>query len=813
MSSKERRGHVTDSKGSVDKAVKEVSKIVSEIAGIQLGEKQYSMVDSRLKSRMAKLNLSSADEYLEYLKKHEEEETEALLSLLTTHHTYFFREFSHFEHILNHQLKDIIADAKKRPDKKIKVWSAACSRGQEVYSLAMFFDFHLKILAPEVDFEIWGTDIDNESVEIAKNGVYKTEELNRSPAMYVGSHWIQGKDKVKNFSKLRENLKKKCNFTTLNLFQVEDYMPKVKFDLIFCRNVFIYFNQQQVARISTSLISRLMPHGALVLGVSESLQGLSVPVVTSGPAIYQYRDFANAKELEKSKSDPAPRYEDAVSAVASDDKPLQILCIDDSKTIHSLMANVLTREHGFIIKHKAMNGQEALKLLETEKYDAITLDLHMPVIDGVAFLSQRKDKTPVIIVSSISREDESIAKQAMLLGASDYVEKPTLENFVNSGNEIRSKLKSILKYNRPGSVGSNNNLNRAAKPPAVVSTKIKTLIVDDSETIRNLLSKIIGSDPAFEVIGKAQDAFEAEKIIAVTPPDLITLDIHMPKKNGVQFLKEIQLRRFIPTVMISALSQEDGPHVMDALAAGAIDYIKKPEMKDLARLTPIILERLKVAAKARKTNIASNGRKAKRGAETDFNHITLIGSSTGGTEALRIILEALPNEIPPIVIVQHIPAVFSKAFADRLNTILPFQVSEAIHGEEVAPNKVLIAPGGRQMGLKRLNNKIIIQITDDPAVNRHRPSVDYLFKSASDAELEKMTAVVLTGMGADGSKEISRLKSKGAKTIAQDEATCVVYGMPKTAIATGAVDYVLPLQAIAEKIMILSEKNKHKNVS
>ncbi|MEQ1723553.1 MAG: CheR family methyltransferase, partial [Pseudobdellovibrio sp.] len=191
-------------KVSVDEAVKEVSKIVSGIAGIQLGEKQYSMVESRLKSRMSKLSLNTSDEYLAYLKNHEESETEALLSLMTTHHTYFFREFSHFEHILNNHLKNLIAEAEKRGDKKIRIWSAACSRGQEAYSLAMFFDFHLKHLAPHIDFEIWGTDIDPESVEIAKNGVYKTEELNRSPAMYVGQHWVQGKNHVKEYSKVKD---------------------------------------------------------------------------------------------------------------------------------------------------------------------------------------------------------------------------------------------------------------------------------------------------------------------------------------------------------------------------------------------------------------------------------------------------------------------------------------------------------------------------------------------------------------------------------------------------------------------------------
>lgn len=429
-------------------SIKEIAKIVSDIAGIQLGEKQYPMVESRLKSRIAKMGLGSAGEYLSYLKQNNETETEALLSLLTTHHTFFFREFAHFEYILNHQLKNLIAAAEKRKDKKIKVWSAACSRGQEVYSLAMFFSFHLKAIAPHIDFEIWGTDVDPESVETAKNGVYKSSDLNQSPAMYVADHWMQGKNEVKNFSKIKDSLRSKCKFATLNLVKTEAFAAAEKFDLILCRNVFIYFTMEQVKSISEKFLEKLHPHGSLILGVSESLQGLKLPVMTSGLSVYQKASATSSDLASKPAALSAEKkaYVEACKpAPVQAPRPLNILCVDDSKTIHALMKNILTKEHGFIIKHHAMNGAEALKLLETEKYDAITLDLHMPIVDGMGVLSQRKDKTPVVIVSSINREDESIARQAMKLGALDYVQKPTMDNLVHSGNEIRAKLKSVFK--------------------------------------------------------------------------------------------------------------------------------------------------------------------------------------------------------------------------------------------------------------------------------------------------------------------------------------------------------------------------------
>lgn len=797
--------------------IKEVARIVSNIAGIQLGEKQYPMIENRLKSRMSKLSLRTFEDYLSYLLENKENETEALVSLLTTHHTYFFREFSQFEYILNRKLKDIISAVEKSKDKKIRVWSAACSSGQEVFSLAMFLDYHLKHLAPHIDFEIWGTDIDTESIAAAKNGVYRTSELNKSPAMYLGHHWIQGKGSVQEFSKVRDGLKAKCNFSTLNLLNADEFRINNKFDLIFCRNVFIYFNSQQIESISTKLISKLSTAGSLILGVSESLQGLKLSVESVGPSVYQEIGHAN-----KIKDLPQPKMDIA------NNKILNILCIDDSSTIHTLLKSVLTPEYGFNIKNKAMNGAEALKLLETQKYDAITLDLHMPIIDGLEFLSRRKDKTPVIVVSAISREDDSIARKAMSLGALDYVEKPTKENLVNSGNEIRSKIKTVLKLNT-NSNGA-NGANRASykinepipfKPVQAYSVKsapiitlskaklIKTLIVDDSEAIRSLLSKILSEDPAFEVIGAAKDSFEAEKMISEHKPDLITLDIHMPKKNGIKLLKEIQQKHFIPTVMISALSEEDGPYVMEAMAEGAIDYIKKPDFKNLITNTPVILERLKVAAKAKRIRRSVVAKKVTTLAgEINKENLVLIGASTGGVEAVRSILEQLPKEIPPILIVQHMPAFFSKAFADRLNTLVPFEVKEAENNDEIIPNRVLVAPGGKQMGIKIVGDKKVIRISEEAFDSRHAPSVDYLFKSAFDAKITNATAVILTGMGNDGTREIKKLKSIGVSTIAQDEATCVVYGMPKAAFESGAIDHVVSLPNVAEKIIFLAKKSK-----
>lgn len=342
--------------------------------------------------------------------------------------------------------------------------------------------------------------------------------------------------------------------------------------------------------------------------------------------------------------------------------------------------------------------------------------------------------------------------------------------------------------------------------------KTKVLIVDDSKTIRNILQKIFSQDPNLEVIGSLERPSEVEPFILKNRPDVITLDIHMPEMDGVSLLKKIYPKFKIPTVMISSISLAEGPMVFDALENGAVDYIQKPEAKDIADLTPIIIEKIKLAAsvKTQAKKVQEAGVKVKSKSSQDS--LVVIGSSTGGTEALRAILTALPDQIPPILIVQHIPAVFSLAFAKRMNDLCSFEVIEATNGDEVKPNRVLIAPGGKQMKLVNKNGKQFVEINDDAPVNRFKPSVDYLFESVVKNMYCHTIAVMLTGMGKDGAREMLNLKKNGAVTIAQNEETCVVFGMPREAIAVGAVDFVEPLQNIAERITSCSNNSMYKKV-
>ena len=338
---------------------------------------------------------------------------------------------------------------------------------------------------------------------------------------------------------------------------------------------------------------------------------------------------------------------------------------------------------------------------------------------------------------------------------------------------------------------------------------IRVLIVDDSATARAVLCEILESDPAIEVIATASDAYVARDKIVELQPDVVCLDVEMPRMDGITFLKKLMHYMPLPVVMVSSLTQSGAKTTLDALEAGAVDFIAKPhshiydgkdEMKDE------LIAKIKMAARAKvfKKQLTTNALQANMTslAETT-NKIVAIGASTGGTEAIKDVLIGLPRNSPGIVIVQHMPANFTEPFAQRLNSLCAMEVREARNGDSITPGVALIAPGDYHMVVRRSGARYYVEIGSGEKVSGHRPSVDVLFNSVAKIAGANAIGVILTGMGSDGAKGLLAMKNAGAKTLGQDEASCVVYGMPKTAYDIGAVERQIPLKNMAENLLSL----------
>jgi len=337
---------------------------------------------------------------------------------------------------------------------------------------------------------------------------------------------------------------------------------------------------------------------------------------------------------------------------------------------------------------------------------------------------------------------------------------------------------------------------------------IKALIIDDSALIRQLMTSILSSDDEIEVVGTAQDAYAAREKIKALNPDVITLDVEMPKMDGLTFLRNLMRLHPLPVVMVSTMTEAGGSVTLEALELGAVDFICKPRINiqsEMMDYSTEIISKVKAASRAKlkspslvKTPGVETGSSLKsRSAE----FIIAIGASTGGTEAIKDILCQLPANTPGIVISQHIPGAFSQAFASRLNQNSRMSVAEASQGQKILPGHVYVAPGNKHLEVKRNGAGYTCHITDGDPVNRHKPSVEVMFKSVAENAGPNSICVLLTGMGDDGSDAMGDMRAAGAPTIAQDEQSSVVWGMPGEAVKRGHADEVVPLHHIAERIL------------
>ena len=344
--------------------------------------------------------------------------------------------------------------------------------------------------------------------------------------------------------------------------------------------------------------------------------------------------------------------------------------------------------------------------------------------------------------------------------------------------------------------------------------KIRVVVVDDSALVRSLLTEIINREPDMECVGAASDPLIAREMIRKLDPDVITLDVEMPRMDGLDFLARLMRLRPMPVVMVSTLTERGADVTLKALELGAVDFVSKPKIgvaDGLRQLGADITEKVRTAARARVHRLAAaapapGAAPAKPAAMAALGRLStekiiFIGASTGGTEATRELLMGLPADSPAVMITQHMPPGFTRSYAARLNGLCRISVKEASDGERVLPGHAYIAPGGFHLSVERSGANYIARVVDSEPVNRHKPSVEVLFLSAARVVGPNALGVMLTGMGADGAKAMKTLRDAGSWNLVQDEASCVVFGMPKEAIAAGAAHEVLPLQSIAARLV------------
>lgn len=350
------------------------------------------------------------------------------------------------------------------------------------------------------------------------------------------------------------------------------------------------------------------------------------------------------------------------------------------------------------------------------------------------------------------------------------------------------------------------------------ANEIRVLVVDDSAVVRQVMTSILGEAPGIRVIGAAPDPIFAMERMRREWPDVITLDVEMPRMDGITFLKKVMAERPTPVVICSSLAQSGAETTMQALAAGAVSIITKPHLglksfledsaadvvsavRGAARANLRALARAQHQVAAKLTADAVLPPPGSQAMAQTTERLVAIGTSTGGTQALEVLLTALPRVSPGMVIVQHMPEKFTASFAQRLNSLCEIEVLEAQDGQRVIPGRALIAPGGKHMMVKRSGAQYVVEVRDGPLVNRHRPSVDVLFRSVARFAGKNAMGIIMTGMGDDGARGLKEMHDAGAYTLAQDEASCVVYGMPKEAVKLGGVDRSLPLTSLAGALL------------
>ncbi len=343
--------------------------------------------------------------------------------------------------------------------------------------------------------------------------------------------------------------------------------------------------------------------------------------------------------------------------------------------------------------------------------------------------------------------------------------------------------------------------------PSLLNNRIRVLVVDDSAVVRDIFQRELSRDSQIEVVGAAPNPYVARDMIVELEPDVVTLDVEMPRMDGITFLRKLMHYYPLPVIIVSSLTKRGGEMAMEALAAGAVEVLCKPgSAYSVGDMSVALIDKIKAAScvnvrKQMERKPLKPPVQLKSAITKTTHKVIAIGASTGGTQAIEYVLRAMPPTAPGIVIVQHMPEHFTTSFAQRLDELCAIEVREAVHNDSVIPGRALIAPGNYHMLLARSGARYFVEVKTGPLVSRHRPSVDILFRSVARTAGRNAVGVILTGMGADGAKGMKEMKESGSSNIGQDESSCIVYGMPREAFLNGAIDKQLPLEQIPQKML------------
>jgi len=482
---------------------------------------------------------------------------------------------------------------------------------------------------------------------------------------------------------------------------------------------------------------------------------------------------------------------------------LKVLVVDDSAFMRKVISDILNQDARIEVVGIAKNGSEAIQKTGSLHPDVITMDVEMPVMNGIEAVKNimSKHPTPIVMVSALTSQGAKTTLESLHAGAIDFICKPSGSislNMKEIGEDLVSKVKAAATAN------VHYSQRTKMTPPSISKSSINVFLVDDSPFFLKKISQIISSQRDMNIIGTAHDGGDAIQKLQHVHPDVVLMDINMPSINGVQATQKILQQQSLPIIVISGETERNMGEIKRALDAGAIDFIPKPaEHTSIHSMSDLLLQKVRSAPKNKK-QFSKRQTTTVDDTSTTVENLLVIGSSTGGPQTLTQLVPHIPKDINAgVLIVQHMPPVFTKSLAERLDGISALTVKEAKEGDEIRNGEVLLAPGDYHMTVEERivfgKIKRYVSLNKRPKIHGVRPAVDVTFSTAADVFKDNVVAVLLTGMGRDGAQAMGAIKAKGGRTIAQDEQTSIIFGMPKAAIELGVVDKVLPLHQIASQ--------------